>query len=176
MNHPKDAASETQALQAVERHHAHMLKQLNGLVALLMEAVEAGDTEAERTAHATLLDWCDNELIPHALAEEGPLYSGPRDTPEGRLLVEGMLAEHRVIVDLVEELRTSSGLAAAVAGSAIQRLFALHLDKENRLLMPFIVQSPDMSLAESVQGLHELTGEAAGQHGGAHDDGTHHSR
>ncbi|GGG84894.1 MULTISPECIES: hypothetical protein [Pseudarthrobacter] len=88
--------------------------------------------------------------------------------------MEGMLAEHRVIVDLVEELRTSSGLAAAVAGSAIQRLFALHLDKENRLLMPFIVQSPDMSLAESVRGLHELTGEGAGHHGGTHDDGAHH--
>ncbi len=140
----------------------------------LMEAVEARDAAADGTAQATLLDWCDTHLIPHALAEAGPLYGGPHATAEGRLLVEGMLAEHRVIVDLVEELRTSSGLAAAVAGSAIQRLFALHLDKENRLLMPFIVQSPDMSLAESVQGLHELTGEGAGHHGGGHDDGAHH--
>lgn len=176
MNHVKDAAAEAEALQAVERHHAHMLKHLNGLVALLVEAVEARDAVAEGAAQATLLDWCDTQLIPHALAEEGPLYGGPHAAPEGKLLVEGMLAEHRVIVDLVEELRTSTGLAAAVAGSAIQRLFALHLDKENRLLMPFIVQSPDMSLAESVRGLHELTGEAAGQHSGAHDDGTHHRR
>ncbi len=175
MNHVKDAASEAEALQAVERHHAHMLKHLNGLVALLMEAVEAGDTAAEGTAQATLLDWCDSELIPHALAEEGPLYGGPRATPEGRLLVEGMLAEHRVIVDLVEELRTSNGLAAAVAGAAIQRMFAMHLDKENRLLMPFIVDSPVMSLAESVQGLHELVGEGGGHQAGTHDGGTHHS-
>ena len=174
MNQDKDAAAEAEALQAVERHHAHMLKHLNGLVALLMAAVEARDAAAEETAQATLLDWCDSHLIPHALAEEGPLYGGPHATSEGRLLVEGMLAEHRVIVDLVEELRTSNGLAAAVAGSAIQRLFALHLDKENRLLMPFIVESPDMSLAASVRGLHELTGGGAGHHAGTHDDGTQH--
>lgn len=173
MNHPKDAAAETQALQAVEQHHANMLGQLKGLVALLMEAVEAGDTEAERTAHATLLDWCDNELIPHALAEEGPLYSGPRNTPEGRLLVEGMLAEHRVIVDLVEELRTSKGLSGAVAGAAIQRMFAMHLDKENRLLMPFVAGSPELSLAAAVKGLHELTGEGSGHHAETHDGGAH---
>jgi hypothetical protein len=77
-------------------------------------------------------------------------------------------------VDLVEELRTSNGLAAAVAGAAIQRLFAMHLDKENRLLMPFIVDSPGLSLAESVQGLHELVGEG-GHHAGTHDGGTHQS-
>jgi hypothetical protein len=143
-------------------------------VALLMEAVEADNSTAGESAQAALLDWCDTELIPHALAEEGPLYAGPRATPEGRLLVEGMLAEHRVIVDLVEELRTSSGLSAAVAGAVIQRLFALHLDKENRLLMPFIAASPDLSLAGSVEGLHELTGESGEHHLHPHDDVTHH--
>ncbi|WP_240720100.1 hypothetical protein [Pseudarthrobacter sp. NamB4] len=56
-----------------------------------------------------------------------------------------------MIVNPVEELRTSNGLSAAVAGAAIQRMFALHLDKENRLLMPFIVSSPSMSLAQLVQ-------------------------
>ncbi|GAB5079103.1 hemerythrin domain-containing protein [Arthrobacter sp. AD-310] len=172
MNQVKDAAAETQAMQAVENHHAEMLRHLNGLVALLLEAVEAGDPAAGQAAQATLVDWCDAELIPHALAEEGPLYSGPHGTPEGKLLVEGMLAEHRVIVDLVEELRTSTGVAAAVAGAAVQRLFAVHLDKENRLLMPFIAQSPDLSLAEAVQGLHELVGEENGEH---HDAGRHHA-
>lgn len=173
MNHTKDAAAEAEALQAVERHHAHMLKHLNGLVALLVEAVEARDAAAEGAAQATLLDWCDTHLIPHALAEEGPLYGGPHATPEGRLLVEGMLAEHRVIVDLVEELRTSKGLSGAVAGAAIQRMFAMHLDKENRLLMPFVAGSPELSLAAAVKGLHELTGEGSGHHAETHDGGAH---
>ncbi|MHC6592544.1 hemerythrin domain-containing protein [Arthrobacter sp. C152] len=165
------ASAEAQALKAVETHHANMLRQLNGLAGLLAEEVEAGDAAAEQAAQASLLDWCDRELVPHALAEEGPLYSGPRGKPEAKLLVEGMLAEHKVIVDLVEELRTSSGVSAAVAAGAIQRIFALHLDKENRLLMPFVVESPDLSLADAVAGLHELVGrdEPLGR-----DDGGHH--
>lgn len=162
----KDLSSERQALQAVETHHADMLRHLNGLVGLLTEAVEAGDPGAGQAAQATLLDWCDKELVPHALAEEGPLYSGPHGMPEAKLLVDGMLAEHQVIVGLIEELRTADGVAAAVAAGAIQRIFALHLDKENRLLMPFVVQSPVLSLAHSVEGLHELVGEGrSGHHG-----------
>lgn len=167
----KDAATEAQALLAVESHHAAMLKQLDGLVAALVEAVEARNDAAEGTARAALLDWCDNDLVPHALAEEGPLYGGPRATAEGRLLVEGMLAKHRAIVGLVEELRTSAGLSAAVAGATIQRLFALHLDQENGLLMPFIVDSPDLSLAEAVRGLHHLVGGTEGHHAEAHGTG-----
>lgn len=117
-----------------------------------------------------MLDWCDTVLVPHALAEEVPLYSGPHGLPEANLLVDGMLAEHQVIVGLVEELRTAEGVAAAVAAGAIQRIFALHLDKENRLLMPFIIQSPGLSLAQAVEGLHELVGEGAAHH---HGDGQH---
>jgi hypothetical protein len=80
--------------------------------------------------------------------------------PEAKLLVDGMLAEHQVIVDLVEELRTADGVSAAVAAGAIQRIFALHLDKENRLLMPFIMASAGLSLSRAVEGLHELVGAA----------------
>lgn len=166
----KDASNEARALKAVETHHADMLRQLNGMAGLLTEAVEAGDANAEQGTQAALLDWCDRELVPHALAEEGPLYSGPRGKPGAKLLVEGMLAEHKVIVDLVEELRTSSGVAAAVAAGAIQRIFALHLDKENRLLMPFVVESPDLSLADAVAGLHELVGADEGQRVHHHHD------
>ncbi|KRE82710.1 MULTISPECIES: hemerythrin domain-containing protein [unclassified Arthrobacter] len=162
----KDAMAEARALQAVEAHHADMLRQLNALVGLLTEAVEARDPAAGQETQAALLDWCDRELVPHALAEEGPLYSGPHAMPEARLLVDGMLAEHQVIVGLVDELRTADGVAAAVAAGAIQRIFALHLDKENRLLMPFVIESPELSLARAVEGLHELVGQGAAHHHG----------
>lgn len=158
--------AEARALQAVEAHHADMLRQLNALVGLLTEAVEARDPAAGQETQAALLDWCDRELVPHALAEEGPLYSGPHAMPEARLLVDGMLAEHQVIVGLVDELRTADGVAAAVAAGAIQRIFALHLDKENRLLMPFVIESPELSLARAVEGLHELVGQGAAHHHG----------
>ena len=156
----KNGQEEAEALAAVESHHAGMLKRLRALIAALTHAVKARDTAAEHDAHEVLVEWCETELVPHALAEEGPLYSGPGAAPEGRLLVAGMLAEHQAIVGLVERLRGAQGVDAAVAAGAIGEVFALHLEKENRLLMPFIVESPGLSLADSVAGLHELVGEA----------------
>ena len=156
----KDAGEEANALAAVEAHHAEMLTRLNALVSALTHAVKNGDTVAEHDAHEVLVEWCETELVPHALAEEGPLYGGPAAAAQGRLLVAGMLAEHQVIVGLVEKLRASQGVDAAVAAGGIAQIFALHLDKENRLLMPFIVESPDLSLASAVAGLHELVGKA----------------
>jgi hypothetical protein len=162
----KDPAAERRALQAVEHHHAEMLGKLRELVATLVRAVEERDSNAEHHAQEELLAWCQQELIPHALAEEGPLYGGPRKALEGRLLVEGMLAEHKAIVRLVEQLSVSRGVKAAVTGGVIEELFALHLDKENKLLMPFIADSAELSLASAVEGLHELVGET---HTHAHD-------
>lgn len=157
---PKHAGEEALALAAVEAHHGEMLARLGALVTALTRAVKEHDAVAEHDAHEVLVEWCETELVPHALAEEGPLYGGPAATPQGRLLVAGMLAEHQVIVGLVEKLRGSAGVDAAVAAGAIGQIFALHLDKENRLLMPLIVETPDLSLAAAVAGLHELVGEA----------------
>lgn len=155
----KDKGSEQQALEAVRRHHSHMLHRLDTLVSALIGTVEDHKDTLEYPAQGVLVDWCEQELIPHALAEEGPLYEGPRNTAAGKLLVDGMLSEHRVIVELVEELRRSKGVRAAVAAGSIQSIFALHLDKENQLLMPLIADSAELSLAAAVEGLHELIGE-----------------
>lgn len=154
------AEDDARALAAVTAHHAGMLQRLEKLVAALTRAVTSRDAVAEHDAHEVLVEWCENDLVPHALAEEGPLYSGAGAMPEGRLLVAGMLAEHQAIVGLVERLRAAQGVDAAVVAGTIGQVFALHLDKENRLLMPFIVDAPGLSLAASVAGLHELVGEA----------------
>ncbi|PTT58719.1 hemerythrin domain-containing protein [Arthrobacter sp. HMWF013] len=167
--HPqKNLDAERRALHAVEHHHGEMLAELRERVAALIRAVEEPASGAGADARNALAMWCEQELVPHALAEEGPLYSGPGNTVQGRLLVEGMLAEHQAIVGLVERLRVAQGVQAAATGTAIQELFAVHLDKENRLLMPFIVQSPELSLADSVEGLHELVGHGR-EHGHEHE-------
>lgn len=44
-----------------------MLKHLNGLVAALLAAVDTRDTGGQEAAQAALVDWCDRELVPHAL-------------------------------------------------------------------------------------------------------------
>jgi hypothetical protein len=160
----KDKESEQTALEAVKRHHSHMLDRLDNLVSALIGAVEDRNAALEYSAQEVLVEWCEQELIPHALAEEGPLYEGPRNTPAGKLLVDGMLSEHRVIVELVEELRRSNGVRAAVAAGSIQRIFSLHLDKENQLLMPLIAGSAELSLASAVEGIHELIDESDQDH------------
>ncbi|WP_144670302.1 hemerythrin domain-containing protein [Arthrobacter sp. U41] len=165
----KSADDDAAAFAAVEQHHAGMLKRLSALAATLVRAVRTGDTVAEHDAHEVLVEWCETELVPHALAEEGPLYTGAGKLPQGRLLVEGMLAEHQVIVGLVVDLRGSAGVDAAVAAGSLRNIFALHLEKENRLLLPFIVASPELSLARTVEGLQELVGEThVHRHGTGH--------
>lgn len=150
---------DSEALAAIEAHHGHMLRRGDALAEALVAAVAAGDAGTAYDEKANLIGWCEDELIPHAVAEEGPLYGAARATPEGRLLVEGMLMDHQAIIALVEELRAADGARAAAAGTAIARAFALHLRKENELLFPYIAAAPDLSLAEAVAGLEALVGE-----------------
>jgi hypothetical protein len=163
----KDAGEEAVALAAVADHHGSMLKRLGALVSTLTEAVRTGDAVAEHDAHGVLVEWCETELLPHALAEEGPLYGGAGRAPEGRLLVEALLADHQGFAGLVEVLRGAGGIDAAVTAGAIRNAFAVHLDKENRLLLPLIAASPGLSLAQAVEGLSELVGEAHVHQAGA---------
>lgn len=157
-SHTGGFSDDDAALAAVEEHHAHMLERVSALSDALLAAVAAGDAGTAYDEKANLVGWCEDELIPHAVAEEGPLYGPARETAEARLLVEGMLQDHQAIIGLVEELRGADGPRAAALGLAIARAFALHLRKENQLLFPYIVASPDLSLAKAVEGLEEVVG------------------
>jgi hypothetical protein len=169
---PKNAGREAGALAAVQSHHAGMLRRLVALSSTLTHAVMAGDSVAEHGAHEVLVEWCETDLVPHMLAEEAQLYGGAGNSPAGGLLTEGLLAEHQVIVALIEELRGCRGVEAAVAAGALRHVFALHLDKENRLLMPFIISAPQLSLAQAVEGSEELVGDAHPRiNGDGHGDG-----
>jgi hypothetical protein len=87
------------------------------------------------------------------------MYPVGQVRPEGRLLVEGMLGEHKVIIGLVDELgRAGDPVRAAATGRAVQAVFTSHLAKENDLLLPLLVAAPDVSLADVLSGMHELLG------------------
>jgi hypothetical protein len=164
---PGAADDEARALEAVEQHHTAMLKRLEALSSSLIHAVSARNAVEEHTTHGVLVEWCETDLVPHALAEEGSLYGGAGRTPQGRLLVEALLAEHQRIIGVIEELRVSSGVDAAVAAGTLRGLFAMHLQTENRVLLPFLAGNPDLSLAAAVEGLEELVGESHIHGGGA---------
>lgn len=147
------------AASAVEQHHAQMAGALAVQVQAVLDAVGGQDGKVVRAAAEQLVGWCDRELVPHALAEEGTLYAAARARPEGRLLIEGMLTEHTVIVGLVREIADApTPLATAAAARALQVVFDNHLEKENTLVLPLLVAAPDVSVAALLEGLHELVG------------------
>jgi uncharacterized protein (DUF2249 family) len=159
---PADAA----AAAAVEQHHALLAGSLALRVEGLVAAAASRNDDVAQHAQRDLVAWCRDELVPHALAEEKAMYPAARATVEGRLLVDGMLAEHAVIVDLVDEVSTAPDpVRAATAARALQSLFEVHLAKENDLVVPLLAGAAEVSLADVLSGMHELLG------GSAHHDG-----
>ncbi len=162
--------ADARAAEAVEQHHAQMAGALAARVEALVSAAEAGSHDAATSARRDLVDWCERELVPHALAEESAMYPAARVRTEGRLLVEGMLAEHEVITGLVRELAaTEQSVRAAAAARALRVAFDSHLAKENDLVLPLLVAAPDVSVADLLSGMHELLGGGSG-----HDESGHH--
>ena len=113
---------------------------------------------AHGEAKQAVLDYLEQELLPHAAAEEEALYPAG-DTGMTALLVRAMRDEHRNLVAHVAELKeVVDGVEAATTASAILALFESHLSKENDLLVPALVADPRVSLGELLGGMHELVG------------------
>lgn len=145
--------ADLRSAEAVEAHHA----ELSGALAVHVQQLLRGeDPDADRVA---LLAWCRRELVPHALAEEQAMYPAAATLPEGRLLVEAMLADHRTLVALVNELAMSGDERTAVGTArALQVLFEAHLAKENQQLLPLLLRSPGVSVAALLGSMHEVLG------------------
>lgn len=148
--------TDAQAADAMRAHHFEMATTLRQRVADLRSAVEAGGPHAD--AHGAVLDYLDNELLPHARAEEEALYPAGDSGPPA-LLVRAMRDEHLNLIGHVDAFRVATAPIEAVALSgAIFALFDSHLHKENDLLIPALVAVPDVSLAQLLGGMHELLG------------------
>ena len=148
------------AAAAVERHHARMAGVLAVAVERLVTAAARRDGESASAAREALVSWCRRDLVPHALAEEQTMYPAARASAEGRLLVDGMLAEHGALVGLVDEVDgAADAVRAAAAARALEVLFGSHLAKENELVLPLLTSAPDVSVADLLGGMHELLGD-----------------
>lgn len=154
--------ADASAAAAVEQHHAQMAGTLAIRVEALVAAASRHDAVAAMRAKVDLVDWCEQDLVPHALAEEKAMYPFAQAKPEGRLLVDGMLGEHTLIVGLVQEIANAADpVRGAASAKALQVMFDSHLAKENELVLPLLVSAPDVSVADLLGGMHELLGGAA---------------
>jgi uncharacterized protein (DUF2249 family)/iron-sulfur cluster repair protein YtfE (RIC family) len=170
--------ADARAAEAVEQHHAQMSGTLATHVERLLSAAGRSDAPGANEARERLVEWCEHELLPHATAEEDTLYPAARDTTEGRLLVESMVSEHQVIGGLVHALvGADDPIRAAADATALRVLFESHLSKENDLVVPLLLRTSGVSVADLLGGMHTLLGapdadEARGATGGCADGHT----
>ena len=163
---PQDA----EAAEAVRTHHAHLAGRLQTLTEAVVRAATRADRAGVQDARTTLVTWAEDELVPHAMAEEAAMYPAAHAQPEGRLLVDGMLAEHGVITGLVRQVAEAADpVRTAAAAAALRIMFDAHLAKENDLVLPLLLATPGVSVAGLLGGMHELLGEE--EHG--RGKGTH---
>ncbi|MDP2773614.1 MAG: DUF2249 domain-containing protein [Nocardioides sp.] len=157
--------ADARAVEAVEAHHAVLAGALAGQAATLAELARAGRLDEAELARTQLLAWCRDELVPHALAEEGSLYAAAAEQGATRLLVEAMLAQHRAIVSLVDALDSArDAVSAAVVAGALRALFDVHLAAENEQILPVLVAAPSVSVTELLGDLHEMVGGGSPNH------------
>ena len=144
------------AVEAVKQHHAQMA----GALSALAGRVAAAATEAAALeARDELVSWAENDLVPHAKAEEAAMYPLAHQDTRARLLVDAMLVEHELIVGLVTTLREAAGqVQAAAEARALAVTFESHLAKENDQILPLLAESPGVSLSDALAGMHELVG------------------
>jgi uncharacterized protein (DUF2249 family)/iron-sulfur cluster repair protein YtfE (RIC family) len=158
------SAADAEAVEAVKNHHAQLSGALAVQVEALLDAASRGDLRVAGAASDALVNWCQAELIPHAVAEEETMYPKAREDPRARLLVDAMIAEHRDLIDLVEAIgKATAPVRAAANAQALQSLFESHLVKENEQILPLLAESSEVSLAELLGGMHALLG--------GHDEG-----
>ena len=149
--------TDAQAAEAIRAHHAGMATRLRRRVAALGAAVQTRQSHFEQ--QRAVLEYLQNELLPHAMAEEQALYPAG-DTGLTALLVHAMRDEHRNLIAHVEAFGNATDAIQAMGlGSAILALFESHLAKENDLLIPTLVTDPNVSLVELLGGMHELLGQ-----------------
>jgi len=166
-------AEDAAAVEAVREHHAELAGRLAAHTEHLLRMVAAADSAAFGQARAAAAEFCAEQLLPHAAAEEAALYPAAGALPQTKLLVEAMIAEHRVLEGLVRDLgEATEPPRVAAAAHALRVLFDTHLAKENDLILPAVAADPAVSLTEILAGMHELLGEHAGhEHGHGHGSG-----
>lgn len=139
------------AAERIRGHHAHMVKELEGLVS----GLAAAGPDALDEARADLVQWLRAELAPHAAGEERTFYPAAGATSAGELLIRGMVAEHGVILGLLEQVEQAPTRDAAAAwAGALLRVFRGHADKENDLVLPLLVAETDIDLADLLEQMH----------------------
>jgi hemerythrin HHE cation binding domain-containing protein len=143
----------TEQVRQIVHHHAVLRRGVERRAGALCEAAENGVPFQRQLA--TLRVYLEEEVLPHAKAEERTLYPAAATQARGSDLIRALTAEHHALVYLAGRLRpgADSGEAAAVS-EWIATLFAGHVAKENDLLLPALTGA-GTDLAALLADMHE---------------------
>ncbi|HEY8482872.1 MAG TPA: DUF2249 domain-containing protein [Spirillospora sp.] len=159
-------------LQAILDHHGRLGRTMADHVLTITRAVDQLTPPHERRDR--LVAFCEQEVVPHADAEEKTLYRAAEDLPGAGPLLRAMRREHVSITERVAELEAARTPGETVAAaSALNALFQSHLEKENDLLLPALTEG-GVDLAALLAGMHEILGDAEKAHSPTGTDTGHH--
>ncbi|MBI2246236.1 MAG: DUF2249 domain-containing protein [Nocardioides sp.] len=168
--------ADARAAEAMVAHHAAMAGTLTTHVTQLASAARSGNAADAERVRGELLAWCRTDLVPHALAEEAALYPAAGNQPTASLLVTAMLAEHQLLLGLVDQLgKAQDVVSAAITAGSLRTVFETHLAKENELIVPLLATSGTVSLAALLDGMHEELEHHDHDHGHDHGHGHDHA-
>ena len=143
------------AAATIRRHHEHLVAELETLVAALRTTPATDPDAAPGSAQEHLVAWARTSLAPHAAGEETTFYRTAADTEAGRLLIAALVAEHGVILGIVDAVEVSTEPAATAAwAEALLRVFTSHAAKENDLVLPLLVADPGANLEALLEEMH----------------------
>jgi len=158
------------ALSAMLDHHAQLRAELESRLASLRDAVAANT--AHDAAHASLVEFIEGDLLPHAMAEEESLYPVAAENNRAELLVDSLVIEHRDFGQKAKALRTATtSIRALSIAEAIAAVFGVHVVKENELLLPLLSNDPEVHLATLLHDMHGRLAQPANGHRGTPTEG-----
>lgn len=143
-----------QAIEKIRRHHAALAEGLREPSEQILAAVAAGRPwdEARRDMGAFLQD----EILPHAEAEEATIYKRGLSVPELVPLVRAMIEEHGRLRQFALDLKAEpEPVRVAAIAHTITQLFVIHAGKENDLLLPRLSEEPDVSVHDLLGDMHQ---------------------
>jgi uncharacterized protein (DUF2249 family) len=143
----------TQAYEKMVAHHRVLGTELTKRADAVSGEVSAGRPHG--AAVAGVIAYLAEEVLPHAVAEEKTLYPAAVTHAGLAGLVEEMIADHVTLSAGSTRLATlSEGRAAAEQAARIAGLFAAHAARENDVLLPALLTSRSVNLAELLDQMH----------------------
>lgn len=148
---PAATDADSAALDAITTRNAEMVGTVIAHATALLDASAAGSLEGASSARRDLVLYCRGEVLPGVIAEEDTIYALARELPETRALADVMIADHRAMAELIDDLAgATTPLGASAAGHALRTLIELHVEKANEFVLPALAASEQVSLADGL--------------------------